>query len=483
MKKSIAVLGTMSSAGKSTVALLLIRYLYKYHNLDIVPFKGQNMSLNSKVTPTGEEIATAQYYQALAAGKIPNSLMNPILLKPGNPKESFLIIRGKPHGNINSKNWISPSREWLWKIVKDSLNQLMAQHDYIVIEGAGSPAEINLKKYDITNMRVVLEAQADTILVADIDRGGSFAQIVGTMELLSEEERTYIKVFVLNKFRVDETLLKDGIDYLYQRYKIPTVVIPYVRHNLPEEDGIKDLSRFPRQENDITIGIVKLPHMSNHDDFDPLYGNVNVISIEKPQDIDMSDIIIIPGSRKVVYDLKYLRKSGIADYIIKAHKKGKYIIGICGGFQMLGKYIHDPLGIESDEKIYPALGIIDTETTLQEEKILKLNKGYIKSYIQELGGIYVEGYEIHHGITTSKFPFLQLEDREDGYYHNNIIGTYLHGIFANQEFTERLLNLVRKEKHLPTRKFTFIHPLQETDRILTIVEEPIKRIVSYLDIK
>ena len=485
MKKAIGVLGTMSGAGKSTLALLLIRYMKKYMHLDVAPFKGQNMSLNSKITPDGKEMASAQYYQALAAEVIPSPIYNPILLKPGAPTSSFLIIEGKPAGTIGSKNWISKDREKLWEIIRKNLDRVMKKHDYIVIEGAGSPAEINLKRYDITNFRPVLYTGASAILVADIDRGGSFAQIVGTMELLTPEERNHIKAFVLNKFRGDPSLLKEGIEYLQNRYGIPTIVMPYIRHNLPEEDALKNTRSLAlnRKDEDIVVAILKLPHISNHDDFDPLIGNVPIIFTDKKEDIENADMVIIPGSRKVVTDLMYLRENQLEDAIISAHRKGGYIIGICGGFQMLTEEIRDPYGIEAPPGTYKGIGLIKGSTTFQKEKITKVSKGRVNRDIPHIGNIEINGYEIHHGIYEGEDTqyFIRLSDgRKDGYYNNRIIGTYIHGLFHNKNFTETFLNTIRREKGKVERALHYTSPLEETDRVLEKVKSEIERLVSIL---
>ena len=485
MKKAIGVLGTMSGAGKSTLALLLIRYMKKYMHLDVAPFKGQNMSLNSKITPDGKEIASAQYYQALAAEVIPSPIYNPILLKPGASTSSFLIIEGKPAGTIGSKNWVSKDREKLWDILRKNLDIVMAKHDYIVIEGAGSPAEINLKRYDITNFRPVLYTGASVVLVADIDRGGSFAQIVGTMELLTPKERDHIKAFVLNKFRGDPSLLKEGIEYLKNRYGIPTIIMPYIRHNLPEEDALKSIraDALKGKEDDILVAVVKLPHISNHDDFDPLIGNVPVIFTDSREDIENADVVIIPGSRKVVSDLTYLQDKGITDAIISAYRKGAYIIGICGGFQMLTEEIRDPYGIEAPSGTYKGIGLIKGITTFQKEKITKVSKGRVSGNIPHIGNMEINGYEIHHGVYegTSTQPFAILDEgRNDGYYGGKVIGTYIHGLFHNKNFTETFLNTIRREKGKVERPLHYTSPLEETDRISKQVKDEIERLVSIL---
>ncbi|NOZ92358.1 MAG: cobyric acid synthase [Dictyoglomi bacterium] len=479
MKKAIGVLGTMSGAGKTTLSLLLIRYMKKFLHLDVVPFKGQNMSLNAKVTPEGYEMSSAQYYQALAAEVIPSPIYNPILLKPGAPTESYMIINGKPAGSIDSKNWVSKDREKLWEIIKANLDTLIKTHDYIVIEGAGSPAEINLKKYDITNMRPIMYTDADGILVADIDRGGSFAQIVGTMELLSPDERNHIKVFVLNKFRGDESLLKEGIDYLYRRYSIPTVVLPYIHHNLPEEDALK--RNIPHNQDDITVAVIQTPHMANHDDFDPLIGNVNLIFTTNIRDIEHADVVILPGSRKVVEDLRFVRSMGIDKAIREAWESGAYIIGICGGFQMLTESIVDEEGIEDKPGAYKGLELIPGSTIFRQDKILRLSKGYVMKNIPVIGGIAVLGYEIHHGITETNSPFLRLNGKPDGYYKGHIIGTYLHGLFANNAFSEAFLNMIRNEKGHKDKPFIYTHPIEELDRILEDVKPRIEDIWEHLN--
>lgn len=477
MAKAIGVLGTMSGVGKSTVSLLLIRYLKRYMGLRVAPFKGQNMSLNAKVTPEGYEMASAQYYGALAAGVVPSPVFNPILLKPSSPTGSHMVIMGKPAGVVGSKNWVSHDRERLWQVVKTALDRVLSDFDYVVIEGAGSPAEINLKPYDITNLRPMLYSSADAVLVADIDRGGSFAQIVGTMELLEPRERDIIKVFVLNKFRGDESLLEDGIAFLRRRYGIPTVVLPYVRHNLPEEDALKPPP--PLRRDDITVAVVLLPHMSNHDDFDPLRGNVNVVYASKPVHLSGADMVILPGSRAVATDLMWLEKIGMADAIRDFAAEGGLVFGICGGYQMLGRAIEDPEGVERRGKV-DGLGLADAETVFRREKILKLSRGRVMDYVPAVGGLSVSGYQIHHGITHSKRPFAILDGEEDGYFGGNVIGTYLHGIFANARFSEALFNYLRRRRGLAERPFDYIDPISELDRVLDILRPRVEEILGYL---
>ncbi len=447
MGKALMIQGTSSGAGKSLLALALGRILTNM-GYDVAPFKSQNMSLNSAPSIEGGEISRAQYLQALACRKKPSINFNPILLKPEGNMRSQVVFMGKPIGSVFAREYMLSKKEELFKKAMQVLDELLEKHDIVVIEGAGSPVEINLKDYDIANMRVAKHANARVILVTDIDRGGSFASIVGTMELLSKEERELVIGFVFNKFRGDASLLKPGFDYLEKRYgKKVLGVIPYKEHKIPEEDSLVE---FPKVKGDLHIQIVKLPHISNFTDFEPLHWANGVDYVTKAEEIE-GDLIIIPGSKNTVEDLLWMRENGIEDAIIQAHRDGAFVVGVCGGFQMLGEKIIDD--IESKRGEVRGIGLLKAKTVFAETK----RTNHLKAEImwEPMRGLNVEGYEIRMGRSVSKKPFSIICEingakafEPEGAVGKRVFGTYLHGIFHNFEFTEQFLNMLRLEKGL-----------------------------------
>ncbi len=472
MKKAIMVQGTASGVGKSMMAMAIIRHFSK-NGLKVAPFKAQNMSLNSAVSAEGAEMSRAQYIQAIAAGITPSVKMNPILIKPQSTSAQ-LIVRGKPFGKIDSNYYMNSRKNLLWKIVAESLGNLMKDNDLVVIEGAGSPVEINLKAGDIVNMRVAKAAGASVILVADIDRGGAFAQVTGTMMLLERAEKKLVSGFLFNKFRGDLTLLGDypqkiakslGIDYFG--------TVPYIDHRIAEEDSFIANRGSRNDKAGIKIAVIDLPHIANLDDFDPLLENCNVEFVRSGK-IE-ADIIIIPGTKETIGDLDWLIKSSLAEKILEANKKGITIFGICGGYQMLGVRITDEAGREAD-----GLGLLPVKTIFRSDK-----KRANLSGIINLDGIKadVKGYEIHHGITEpigSIKPFIRVTEKNgesvnyfDGAYFNNVYGTYLHGIFQNVDFTEQFLNSLRKKLGFAPKRFHWDSMDTQIDRFTEIFESSI----------
>ena len=447
MGKALMVQGTSSGAGKSLLVTALCRILSNL-GYDVVPFKSQNMSLNSAPSIEGGEISRAQYLQAIACGKKPSVKFNPILLKPEGEMRSQVVFMGKPIGSVSARDYMLSRKEELFQKAMRVLDELKERHDLVLIEGAGSPVEINLKDYDIANMRVAKHANAKVILVTDIDRGGSFASIVGTMELLSEEERKLVMGFVFNKFRGDASLLKPGFEYLEKRYGKPTLgVIPYVKHRLPEEDS---LTEFPKVKGELHIQIVKLPHISNFTDFEPLHWANGVDYVTRAEEIE-GDVIIIPGSKNTVEDLLWMRENGIEEAIIQAHREGAFVVGICGGFQMLGEEIIDE--VESKRGRVKGIGLLPAKTVFTREK----RTNYLKAKVlwEKARGMVVKGYEIRMGRSVSERPFSVITSvngakalEPEGAVGERAFGTYLHGIFHNFEFTERFLNLLRLENGL-----------------------------------
>jgi adenosylcobyric acid synthase len=472
MGKALMVQGTMSGAGKSLLVTALCRIFINL-GYDAVPFKSQNMSLNSAPSIEGGEISRAQYLQALACRKKPSVKFNPILLKPEGNMRSQVVFMGKPIGSVSARDYMLSKKAELFEKTIGVLNELMKEHDLVIIEGAGSPVEINLKDYDIANMRVARAVNAPVILVADIDRGGSFAQVVGTMELLSEEERSLIMGFVFNKFRGDPSLLRSGFEFLEKRYGKPVLgVVPYIEHRLPEEDS---LTEFPKVKGDLHIQVIKLPHMSNFTDFEPLHWANGVDYVTRAEEIK-GDLIIVPGSKNTVEDLLWMRENGIEDVILEAHREGSFVVGICGGFQMLGKEIIDE--VESGRGRVKGIGLLPAKTVFTREK----RTNHLKAELlwEPVRGMIVEGYEIRMGRSTSDRPFSVITSiygaktfEPEGAIGERAFGTYLHGIFHNFAFTERFLNTLRAEKGLEPLKLEEWSIEEEIERFARVVEESV----------
>lgn len=481
MGKAIMVQGTSSGAGKSLLALALCRILTNL-GYDVVPFKSQNMSLNSAPSVEGGEISRAQYLQALACRKKPSVKFNPILLKPEGNMRSQVVFMGKPIGSVSARDYMLSKKEELFRKAMAVLDELKEKHDLVIIEGAGSPVEINLKDYDIANMRVARHANARVILVTDIDRGGSFASIVGTMELLSEEERELVMGFVFNKFRGDASLLEPGFQYLERRYGKPTLgVIPYTEHRLPEEDS---LTEFPKVRGDLHIQIIRLPHISNFTDFEPLHWANGVDYVTKPEEIK-GDVIIIPGSKNTVEDLLWLRENGFEEAIIEAHREGSFVVGICGGFQMLGEKIIDT--VESGRGEVKGIGLLPAKTVFERNK--RTNHLNAEVLWEPARGMAVEGYEIRFGRSVSERPFSVIKAingartfEPEGAIGERAFGTYLHGIFHNFAFTERFLNFLRAENGLELVSIERWSIEEEIERFAKLVEENlnVRRILGEL---
>ncbi len=453
---ALMIQGTSSNAGKSIITAGLCRIFYQ-EGIKVTPFKAQNMSLNSAVTPGGLEIGRAQALQARAAGITPDVRMNPLLLKPTHEKGSEIILSGLPSGFITSGNW-KEAKIKAEKTVKESYTSLSSEYDAVILEGAGSPGEINLKDGDIVNMKMAGYAGAPVIIVGDIDRGGVYAAFIGTMEVFEEWERNLVKGFIVNKFRGDPDLLDSAHEYLLHRTGIPVVgTVPYMKDiKLPEEDSVsfKELISSVlsgSEKSDLSIGVIDLPSISNFTDIDPLNqeSEVYVKIIRDAAGITEDlDAVIIPGSKNVIKDMDFLKSRGFAS-ILKTvvSKRDVNIIGICGGFQMLGEKITDPNHVEAEETSAPGLKLLGIETTFYRTKRLKEVKA-----VHHPSGLSVKGYEIHHGISRITNAELILGDKEhllgasspDG----TVWGTYLHGIFDDNDFRRWFLNSLREKKGL-----------------------------------
>lgn len=455
MTKSIMVVGTTSHAGKSLITAAICRLLVR-QGWKVTPFKGQNMALNAYITADGKEMGHAQAVQAWAAKIEPRVEMNPILLKPQGDMTSQVILMGAAVGRVQAADYYRDYFDRGWAAITDCLDKLAVEFDYIICEGAGSPAEINLKHRDLTNMRVASYLQANTVLVADIDRGGVFAHIVGTLELLEPAERALIKGFIINKFRGQRSLLESGITWLEERTGIPVIgVIPMLNQVFPSEDSLDLLERRSRKPNaDLTIGVIRFPRIANFTDFDPLDAEptVNLKYITQPDELSSCDAIILPGSKTTIADLNWLQQSGIS--IANYHANGGIVMSICGGFQMLGKTITDPTGIEGIAGTYPALNLFPLETTITETKITQQRTTTSKYPHPDIP---MAGYEIHQGTTQWHRDSSIIAEYEPLFIDETLgivdreltlFGTYLHGIFDNGKWRRNWLNQIRSRRHL-----------------------------------
>ncbi len=458
MSKSIMIQGTMSNAGKSLIVAGLCR-IFKQDGYKTAPFKSQNMALNSYITEEGLEMGRAQVMQAEAAGIKPSVSMNPILLKPTNDIGSQVIVNGEVLGNMNARDYFK-YKKTLIPYIKRAYQKLEEDYDMIVIEGAGSPAEINLKSEDIVNMGMAKMAKSPVLIVGDIDRGGVFAQLVGTIELLEEDEKSMVKGLIINKFRGDKTILDPGVIMLEKRLKIPVIgVTPYMTIDIEDEDSLSERMIEQRQVDLIDIAVVRLPRISNFTDFNILESieGVSLRYIKSVSELNNPDMIIIPGTKNTMKDLLWLRQSGLEAAILKAEKAGKVIFGVCGGFQMLGRVITDPLGVEEGGTLN-GIGIFPMETIFQGDKTRTRVTGIfgeVDGVLKELSGVNLEGYEIHMGISKLEdgFPCLTLlqktDEREsvrEGSFSGNVYGSYVHGIFDKEEVAKTLIGCLAKRK-------------------------------------
>jgi adenosylcobyric acid synthase len=437
----LMVQGTTSDAGKSMLVTALCRWLRR-RGVRVAPFKPQNMALNSAVTEDGGEIGRAQAVQAQACGLAPHTDMNPVLLKPESDTGAQVIVHGRVVGGFDAcgyHRYKSVAR----RAVVESCRRLRARYEAVVVEGAGSPAEINLRDGDIANMGFAELVDCPVILIADIDRGGVFAHVVGTLALLSETERARVRGFVINRFRGDRSLLQPGLDWLERETGKPVIgVLPYLHGlHLEAEDALPRGTGDSQAPDALRVAVPALPHISNHTDFDPLrlHPRVNLRFVGPGETPSAADLIILPGSKSVRRDLEWLRAQGWETAILKHLRYGGRLIGICGGFQMLGTAIHDPRGLEGGAGAAVGLGLLDMETTLETTKQLRNVRGQLT-----LNDAAVTGYEIHHGISRGaalQRPLVRLEDRCDGAISddNRVIGTYLHGLFDTAAAGDALL--------------------------------------------
>lgn len=479
---SIMLQGTASDVGKSLLVAGLCR-IFAQDGYRVAPFKSQNMALNSGITAKGDEMGRAQIFQAEAAGVAADVRMNPVLLKPTSDCNAQVIVMGKVFSHMDAVGY-HEFKPQLMQQIEEVYRQLATEFEVIVLEGAGSPAEINLRSRDIVNMGMAERVNAPVLIVADIDKGGVFASIYGTLALLSDDERARVKGVIINKFRGDVALLQSGIDMIEQMTKVPVVgVMPFIDIQLEDEDGVALEKNKYRQyqftpANCLDIAVLHLPHIANFSDLNPLQiqPGVHLRYVMPGEAIGEPDLLVIPGSKNTLGDLRYLYQTGLAGQITQFHQSGKPIIGICGGYQMLGKMLYD--GVESDIPCMPGLGLLDCETHFAVSKVTTQVSATILAHeetglLAECHSLSLTGYEIHMGQTQlgpEAKPFCQLNSRnlqtlalDDGAVNpqGNVIGSYIHGLFDQREFTSTLLNNLRRQKGLP----------------------PIEQIISFTDFK
>jgi len=447
MAKCIMIQGTMSNVGKSFITGALCR-IFRQDGYSCSPFKSQNMALNSFITDEGLEIGRATAMQAECAGIVPEACMNPILLKPTTDTGSQVILNGKAVGNMSAREYFKHRKELIPEIMS-SYNKLSKKYDIIVIEGAGSPAELNLKKDDIVNMGMAKLAESPVVLVGDIDRGGVFAQIIGTLSILEPDEFNMVKATAVNKFRGDISLFSEGRQILEEKSRKNVLgVIPYIHANIEEEDSLSE-----KLENKtpalIDIVVVRLPKISNFTDFDPFlqYEGVSVRYAEKYQDFGKPDLIIIPGTKNTLADMKWLRESGIETVIKRLAENGMPIFGICGGYQMLGQKISDPFFTECGGEM-DGIGLLDCTTVFEENKKTVQVQGRFREvtgFFESLSGAEYKGYEIHMGRTADNGNILT---ENGGSFSGNVYGCYVHGIFDSKDVSERIVKKLYEHKKI-----------------------------------
>jgi adenosylcobyric acid synthase len=488
MARTLMVQGTASSVGKSIVTAALCR-LFRQEGLRVAPFKSQNMALNAFVTADGGEIGRAQAVQAAAARVVPTVDMNPILLKPEGDARSQVIVLGKSIGSMSAVDYHARKPE-LRTVVTDALSRLRATHELVVIEGAGSPAEVNLKDRDIVNMFVAKAADAPVLLVGDIDRGGVFAAFVGTMELLDRDERARVGAFIVNKFRGDVKLLEPGLRFLEDRTNVPVLgVLPYVpRLRVADEDSVSLEDRRGRRRatsSEVEIAIVRLPRISNYDDFHPLEHEPGVIVrfVEHARELAGADLVVLPGTKSTMADLCWLRESGLAQAIVARAQRGEHVLGICGGCQILGRTIEDPHGVESQTRMAEALGLLSFRTRFTREKRTSqvVARAAGESILCSAKGVDLFGYEIHMGrlevdATSAAFTIERRNGRDERTHDGEIsrdgavVGTMIHGLFENASVRKRLLATLRQRKGVPEPTSNASHvSLDEMDRLAEVV--------------
>jgi len=463
MAKAIMIQGTMSNAGKSLITAGLCR-IFKQDGYRVAPFKSQNMALNSFITKEGLEMGRAQVVQAEAAGIEPSVLMNPVLLKPTNDTSSQVIVNGEVYSNMSAQEYYQRKREIVPEIMK-AYEKLDSQYDIIVLEGAGSPAEINLKENDIVNMYMAKLAKAPVLLAGDIDRGGVFASLVGTMMLFDESERAMVKGILINKFRGDKTILQPGLDMLEDIVHVPTLgVIPYLHVDIDDEDSLTERFNKKGSVGLIDIAVIRLPRISNFTDFNVLeyIPGVTLRYVKSVAELKNPDLIILPGTKNTMEDLLWMRQNGLEASVLKHAAENKPVFGVCGGYQMLGVELSDPYGVEAGGTL-AGMGLLPAKTVFEKEKTRTQIKGKFQSdlsgLLKDLSGVEIEGYEIHMGQTEildhKEGTLAVLEEISGkpaaeaiGMCRGNIYGSYVHGIFDKEDVAKTLVTALYHAKGL-----------------------------------
>jgi len=509
MAKAIMIQGTMSNAGKSLIAAGLCR-IFRQDGYRVAPFKAQNMALNSFITKEGLEMGRAQVVQAEAAGIEPSALMNPVLLKPTNDMSCQVIINGEVYANMSAQEYYRHKREIVPEIMK-AYRELDSEYDIIVLEGAGSPAEINLKENDIVNMYMAKLAKAPVILAGDIDRGGVFASLVGTMMLFDESERAMVKGILINKFRGDKTILQPGLSMLEDIVHVPTLgVIPYLRVDIDDEDSLTE--RFERKgpAGLVDIAVIRLPRISNFTDFNVLeyVPGVTLRYVKSVAELKNPDLIIIPGTKNTMDDLLWMRQNGLEASILKHAAENKPVFGVCGGYQMLGVELSDPYGVEAGGTI-AGMGLLPARTVFEKEKTRTQVKGRFKQGIsgllKGLSGVEIEGYEIHMGQTRvideteanpagcggSTSPVAGASGKPEhlvvleeisgkpasevvGMCLGNIYGSYIHGIFDSEDVAKTLVAELCRAKGLEAEEFSGLNMREYKERQYDLLAQGIR---------
>ena len=492
MAKTIMIQGTMSNAGKSLITAGLCR-IFKQDGYRVAPFKSQNMALNSFITEEGLEMGRAQVVQAEAAGVTPLAAMNPVLLKPTNDTGSQVIVNGVSIGNMPAKEYFAYKKNLIPEI-KKAFDKLSEEYDIIVIEGAGSPAEINLKQEDIVNMGMAKMADAPVLLVGDIDRGGVFAQLYGTVMLLEADERARIGGLIVNKFRGDKTILEPGLDMIKERLHIPVAgVVQYMDVDIEDEDSLGNhLCNTGKSERaDVEIAVIRFPRISNFTDFS-VFSTISSVAlryVDSVSSLGNPDLVILPGSKNTIEDLLWMRQNGLEAGILKLASSGVPVFGICGGFQMLGEQLKDPLAVESSSGRSSVRGmeLLPVRTMFGAEKTRTRVTGActaVEGIFEDLSGMNIEGYEIHMGQTERALPPLAyvMESQSgshlakmDGCQRKNVYGTYIHGFFDSENIADTIVTALRKKKGLASQPGTAVSYQQykekQYDRLADLLRE------------